>query len=117
MLYVYMAYSGDQLQKSMEKPIIMSETVPSSVYVGFTAATGELSESHQLLDWTFTTFPLPSYSPRKQYLEIWVLMLDNNSVTHVYLIGNSEISSLKEEDSFGKILNIKGYNWKLDFVG
>ena len=35
----------------------------------------------------------------------------------VYLIGNSEISSLKEEDSFGKILNIKGYNWKLDFVG
>ncbi|KAK9207924.1 hypothetical protein WN944_000273 [Citrus x changshan-huyou] len=69
-------------KKIMEKPIIMSETVPSSVYVGFTAATRELSESHQLLDWTFTTFPLPSYSPRKQYLEIWVLMLDNNSVTH-----------------------------------
>ncbi|KDO61710.1 hypothetical protein CISIN_1g036537mg, partial [Citrus sinensis] len=80
MLYVYMAYSGDQLQKSMEKPIIMSETVPSSVYVGFTAATGELSESHQLLDWTFTTFPLPSYSPRKQYLLIMIAATKINIV-------------------------------------
>ncbi|ESR63690.1 hypothetical protein CICLE_v10010370mg [Citrus x clementina] len=68
MLYVSMAYSGNPLQKIIEKHLIMSETVPSSVYVGFTAATGDLSESHQLLDWTFTTFPLPSSSPKNRYL-------------------------------------------------
>ncbi|KAK9207918.1 hypothetical protein WN944_000267 [Citrus x changshan-huyou] len=59
MLYVSMAYSGYPLGRILEKPIIMSDVVPSSVYVGFTAATGDFSESHQVLDWTFTTMPLP----------------------------------------------------------
>ncbi|KAL9443001.1 hypothetical protein AB3S75_016375 [Citrus x aurantiifolia] len=68
MLYVSVGYHGYPLQRFIEKPIIMSETVPSSVYVGFTAATGAISESHHLLDWTFTTFPLPSYSLKKQNL-------------------------------------------------
>ncbi|KAK9210948.1 hypothetical protein WN943_000321 [Citrus x changshan-huyou] len=49
MLYVSMAYSEYPLGRILEKPIIMSDVVPSSVYVGFTAATGDFSESHQFL--------------------------------------------------------------------
>ncbi|KAH9761592.1 hypothetical protein KPL70_000507 [Citrus sinensis] len=68
-LYVYVAYAGNPLQKLIERPIPLSETIPSSVYVGFTASTGpDFSESHQVLDWTFTTFPLPSSSLEEQNL-------------------------------------------------
>ncbi|KAL9440345.1 hypothetical protein AB3S75_019079 [Citrus x aurantiifolia] len=68
-LYVYVAYAGNPLRKLIERSIVMSETVLSSVYVGFTASTGPTrAESHQVLDWTFTTFPLPSSSLRKQNL-------------------------------------------------
>ncbi|KAL9440346.1 hypothetical protein AB3S75_019080 [Citrus x aurantiifolia] len=70
-LYVYVAYAGNPLQKLIERPIVMSETVLSSVYVGFTASTGlGRAESHQVLDWTFTTFPLPPSSIKKQNLAI-----------------------------------------------
>ncbi|KAK9208226.1 hypothetical protein WN944_000580 [Citrus x changshan-huyou] len=49
-LYVYVAYAGNPLQKLIERPTILSETVPSSVYVGFTAATGPIrAESHQFV--------------------------------------------------------------------
>ncbi|KAL9443002.1 hypothetical protein AB3S75_016376 [Citrus x aurantiifolia] len=68
MLYVSMAYSEYPLGRILEKPIIMSDVVPSSVYVGFTAATGDFSESHQVLDWTFTTMPLPSDSLKSRKL-------------------------------------------------
>ncbi|KAK9210949.1 hypothetical protein WN943_000322 [Citrus x changshan-huyou] len=36
----------------------MSRTVPNAVYVGFTASTGLLQESHQLLDRVFVSFPI-----------------------------------------------------------
>ncbi|KAK8566597.1 hypothetical protein V6N13_002295 [Hibiscus sabdariffa] len=56
-LEISMAYSGDQLVSILNQPIDMADTVPSAVFVGFTAATGKVPESHQVLDWTFSTFP------------------------------------------------------------
>ncbi|XP_074375284.1 L-type lectin-domain containing receptor kinase IX.1-like [Apium graveolens] len=37
----------------------MRDTVPNYVYVGFTASTGTLSETHRILDWNFTSYELP----------------------------------------------------------
>ncbi|KAJ4712990.1 Lectin receptor kinase [Melia azedarach] len=68
MLYVSVAYSGYPLQRFLEKPLILSETVPSSVYVGFTAATGAISGSHRVIDWSFTTMPLPYHSLKNRKL-------------------------------------------------
>ncbi|XVE71169.1 hypothetical protein DITRI_Ditri10aG0129100 [Diplodiscus trichospermus] len=58
-LEISMAYFGDKLVSVFNQSIEMAYTVPSSVFVGFTAATGKVPESHQVLDWTFTTIPLP----------------------------------------------------------
>ncbi|XP_039052534.1 probable L-type lectin-domain containing receptor kinase S.5 [Hibiscus syriacus] len=58
MLEISMAYSGDNLVSILNQSIDMSNTVPSTVFVGFTAATGRVPESHQVLDWTFSTIPL-----------------------------------------------------------
>ncbi|GMI81483.1 L-type lectin receptor kinase S.5 [Hibiscus trionum] len=57
MLQISMAYSGDQLVSILNQSIDMADTVPSTVFVGFTAATGKVPESHQVLDWTFSTIP------------------------------------------------------------
>ncbi|CAK9184146.1 unnamed protein product [Ilex paraguariensis] len=61
-LYIYVAYSGDPLVNFLNKKIIMKNTVPKYVYVGFTASTGEASETHQVLDWDFTVYELPKKS-------------------------------------------------------
>ncbi|XWS70419.1 hypothetical protein CRYUN_Cryun03dG0046700 [Craigia yunnanensis] len=58
-LEISAAYFGDKLVSVFNQSIEMADTVPSSVFVGFTAATGKVPESHQVLDWTFTTIPLP----------------------------------------------------------
>ncbi|MBA0719529.1 hypothetical protein Golax_007199 [Gossypium laxum] len=59
LLEISMAYSGDMLVSVLNHFIEMEDTVPSSVFVGFTAATGRVPESHHVLDWTFSTIPLP----------------------------------------------------------
>ncbi|KAK9280319.1 hypothetical protein L1049_014007 [Liquidambar formosana] len=61
-LHIYVAYSGNPLMSFLNQSIMMSDTVPSSVYVGFTASTGTASETHQIFDWSFTSMPLPDYS-------------------------------------------------------
>ncbi|XVF89303.1 hypothetical protein PTKIN_Ptkin19aG0119500 [Pterospermum kingtungense] len=58
-LEISMAYSGDELVSVLNQSIEMADIVPSSVFVGFTAATGKVPESHHVLDWNFTTIPLP----------------------------------------------------------
>lgn len=58
MLRIYIAYAGQPLISVLNQSIIMSRTVPNAVYVGFTASTGLLPESHQLLDWVFVSFPI-----------------------------------------------------------
>ncbi|XP_060673270.1 probable L-type lectin-domain containing receptor kinase S.5 [Ziziphus jujuba] len=65
MLYVYVSYSSQNppLTSFLNHKIVMSHTVPQWVYVGFTASTGTLPESHQLLDWVFTSVPLPLPTP------------------------------------------------------
>ncbi|GKU87247.1 hypothetical protein SLEP1_g1684 [Rubroshorea leprosula] len=58
-LQIYAAYSGKPLQSILNQSIDMSDLIPSSVYVGFTASTGKATaESHQVIDWIFTTTPL-----------------------------------------------------------
>lgn len=58
MLRIYIAYAGQPLISVLNQSIIMSRTVPNAVYAGFTASTGLLPESHQLLDRVFVSFPI-----------------------------------------------------------
>ncbi|OMO90858.1 hypothetical protein COLO4_18840 [Corchorus olitorius] len=75
-LEISMAYSGDKLVSVLNQSIEMADIVPSSVYVGFTAATGKVQESHQVLDWTFTTIPLPYIiSPVSKHDKIKTILL------------------------------------------
>ncbi|KAK7832484.1 putative l-type lectin-domain containing receptor kinase s.5 [Quercus suber] len=62
MLQISVGYSGKPLVTVLEQSIVMSDTVPSSIFVGFTASTGLVSESHKVIDWVFTSVPLPSSS-------------------------------------------------------
>lgn len=54
-LQIYVGYEGKPLQSFLNYPIKISRKVPRNVYIGFTAATGLLAETHQLLDWEFTS--------------------------------------------------------------
>lgn len=70
MLHVSVGYSGSTpLVPLLTHSIIMSDTVPGSVFVGFTAATGTLSESHHVIDWMFKSVPLPFSSLDKDQLD------------------------------------------------
>ena len=57
-LSVYVAYSENPLVSFFNRSITISDKVPRSVYVGFTASTGTLPETHQILYWVFTSVPL-----------------------------------------------------------
>lgn len=61
-LLIYVAYAGNPLVSFLNQSIVMKDTVPNYVYVGFTAATGTLSETHRVLDWNFTSYELPPES-------------------------------------------------------
>lgn len=58
-LQVYVGYKGNALVSFFNYPIKVSKTIPPSVFVGFTASTGAYYEAHQVLDWVFTSSPLP----------------------------------------------------------
>ncbi|XP_075522375.1 putative L-type lectin-domain containing receptor kinase S.5 [Primulina tabacum] len=62
MLQIHAAYAGDCLVNFLSQKIIMQETVPREVYMGFTGSTGHLSEVHHVLDWNFTMYELPEVS-------------------------------------------------------
>ncbi|XP_050268457.1 probable L-type lectin-domain containing receptor kinase S.5 isoform X2 [Quercus robur] len=62
MLQISVGYSRKPLVTVLEQSIVMSDTVPRSVFVGFTGSTGLVSESHRVIDWVFTSVPLPSSS-------------------------------------------------------
>ncbi|XP_030534172.1 L-type lectin-domain containing receptor kinase IX.1-like isoform X2 [Rhodamnia argentea] len=57
-LEISVAYSGNSLISVLNHSIRMSETVPSLMYVGFSGSTGPLPESHQVINWVFSSFPL-----------------------------------------------------------
>ncbi|KAM6546639.1 hypothetical protein CsatB_027375 [Cannabis sativa] len=57
-LSLYVAYSPNPLVSFLNRSIILSDIIPRSVYVGFTASTGTLPETHQILDWAFTSVPI-----------------------------------------------------------
>lgn len=79
-LHVSAGYSENPMVTILNHSISMFDTVPSSVYVGFTASTGTLPESHQVLDWVFTSLQLPSPIPsgnskghHRKTRNIWVV--------------------------------------------
>ncbi|CAL5435246.1 unnamed protein product [Camellia sinensis] len=59
---IYVGYNGDPLVSFLNNTMKLQHKVPSSVYVGFTAATGTPSETHQVLAWNFTCIELPNKS-------------------------------------------------------
>ncbi|KAK2985436.1 hypothetical protein RJ640_021140 [Escallonia rubra] len=58
-LRIYIAYAGEPLQSFFNTSISMRKVVPPYVYVGFTASTGTVSETHRVLSWNFTSYKLP----------------------------------------------------------
>ncbi|XP_022859320.1 L-type lectin-domain containing receptor kinase IX.1-like [Olea europaea var. sylvestris] len=62
MLKIDVAYAGNPLVNFLNHKIILKDTVPREVYVGFTASSGHFSEIHQVLDWSFTLYELPNES-------------------------------------------------------
>ncbi|XP_058075677.1 L-type lectin-domain containing receptor kinase IX.1-like [Magnolia sinica] len=61
-LEILVAYYGDPLVSVLNRSIHMEKIVPPSAYVGFTASTENSAETHQIINWAFTTLPLPKYS-------------------------------------------------------
>ncbi|KAK7393127.1 hypothetical protein VNO78_21581 [Psophocarpus tetragonolobus] len=63
MIFVSVGYSESQLKSILNHSINLAEIFPSSIYVGFIASTGTtFPESHQVLNWVFTSVPLPILS-------------------------------------------------------
>ncbi|RDX67552.1 putative L-type lectin-domain containing receptor kinase S.7, partial [Mucuna pruriens] len=63
MIFVSVGYSESQLKSVLNCSINLPDIIPSSIYVGFTASTGNtFPESHQVLNWVFTSVPLPIVS-------------------------------------------------------
>lgn len=60
---VSIGYSNSQLKSVLNHSVNLPDIIPSSVYVGFTASTGKtFPETHQILNWFFTSVPLPVLS-------------------------------------------------------
>ncbi|KZV47623.1 putative L-type lectin-domain containing receptor kinase S.7 [Dorcoceras hygrometricum] len=62
LLQIHAAYAGDCLVEFLSQKIILQDTVPQEVFVGFTGSTGHLPEVHHVLDWNFTMYELPKVS-------------------------------------------------------
>ncbi|KAK9683603.1 hypothetical protein RND81_10G152300 [Saponaria officinalis] len=58
-LQIYVGYVGNPLTSFLNRTLKVSKSVPSSAFVGFTASTGTLTETHQIFNWVFTSTPLP----------------------------------------------------------
>ncbi|GFZ16699.1 hypothetical protein Acr_25g0011080 [Actinidia rufa] len=61
-MQISVAHVGEPLVSFLNHTMRMKGSVPSSVYVGFTGATGTLLETHQVLSWNFTSVELPKQS-------------------------------------------------------
>ncbi|XP_038680990.1 anti-H(O) lectin 1-like [Tripterygium wilfordii] len=56
---VHIGYASDPIGETfLEVPIDIPNTLPSFIYVGFTASTGLLTERHQILNWNLASFPI-----------------------------------------------------------
>ncbi|XP_038680983.1 anti-H(O) lectin 1-like [Tripterygium wilfordii] len=56
---VHVGYASDPIGETfLEVPIDIPNTLPSFIYVGFTASTGLLTERHQILNWNLASFPI-----------------------------------------------------------
>ncbi|MCO5611025.1 hypothetical protein L7F22_065274 [Adiantum nelumboides] len=69
-LDVYLANQGAAMMTKPERPFISRYSIdlrrylPESVYVGFSASTGTILETHCVLQWNFTSTDVPSYGRR-----------------------------------------------------
>lgn len=104
MLYVYVGYSGSPLNSVLNHSLDLSNIVPSNVYVGFTASTGIWSESHQVLNWVFTSVPLPLTSHKhKKEDTLRTILIVVVFVLVVLLIGSVHLirKALRKGDDGG----------------
>ncbi|XP_038680982.1 seed lectin alpha chain-like [Tripterygium wilfordii] len=57
---MYVGYASElRRELFLDVPIDIPHTLPSFIYVGFTASTGYLTESHQILSWSLSSYPIP----------------------------------------------------------
>lgn len=76
MIFVSIGYSNSQIKSVLNHSITLPDIIPSSVYVGFTASTGKtFPETHQVLNWVFTSVPLPVLSLKHSELGKIKIML------------------------------------------
>ncbi|PON76971.1 Serine/threonine protein kinase [Trema orientale] len=75
MLSVSLGYSENPLVSFLNRSISMSDIVPRSVYVGFTASTGTLPETHQVLNWVFTSVPLSLETGSKTEEQLKIILV------------------------------------------
>lgn len=75
MLHVSGGYAGKPLINFLHQSIIVSDSVPRSVYVGFTASTGSYSESHQPLIWMFTSTQIDNKGESKEDITKGMLII------------------------------------------
>ncbi|KAK4277158.1 hypothetical protein QN277_015199 [Acacia crassicarpa] len=80
MLYVSLGYSESTLKSVLNLTLDLPNIVPDTVFVGFTASTGNtLPESHEILNWVFTSAPLPSLcannKPSKNEIIIKIILI------------------------------------------
>ncbi|XAR69375.1 Non-specific serine/threonine protein kinase [Bertholletia excelsa] len=74
-LQISVAYAGDPLVSFLKHTMKIKNRVPSNVFAGFTAATGTLTESHQVLSWNFTSIPLPKESLGREKKNLIVIVV------------------------------------------
>ncbi|PSS11151.1 Legume lectin domain protein [Actinidia chinensis var. chinensis] len=74
-LQIYVAYAGDLLVSFLNHTMKLKGMVPSSVYLGFTGATGPLTESHQVLAWNISSIELPKKSLGKENPKMVVIVI------------------------------------------
>ncbi|XP_038680978.1 lectin beta-1 and beta-2 chains-like [Tripterygium wilfordii] len=59
-LTIYVGYASKRSRRVLlNVPIDIPHTLPSFMYVGFTASTGYLTGSHQILSWRLSSYPIP----------------------------------------------------------
>ncbi|XP_038680991.1 anti-H(O) lectin 1-like [Tripterygium wilfordii] len=59
-LTMYVGYASElRRELFFDVPIYIPHTLPSFIYVGFTASIGYLTESHQILSWRLSSYPIP----------------------------------------------------------
>ena len=86
-LQIYIAYEGHPLISFLNQTIKLCKTLKSKSYIGFTASTGTLTETHQIFNWIFTSTQLPYYTLKDNKKKITVLEIVLPIFGYLILVG------------------------------